>query len=90
VQKAPETESLAKEDSQFDELAYRLDYDNIDLEEYRDLSSKIKQSTGYALLEVEPFPRMKIMKLGLIILEDLKLKIPEDAMFRIYMGRSRR
>lgn len=65
---------------------YLLDFENIDLEDYRDLDQKIKQTTGYALLHVEPFPRMKIMKLGLIILENLRTKIPEDAMYRIYMG----
>ena len=65
---------------------YLLDFNNINLEDYRDMNSKIKKFSGYSLLQVEPFPRMKIMKLGLIILENLRLKIPEDAMFRIYLG----
>ena len=38
---------------------------------------------GYALLDVEPFPRTKIMKLCYNILEKVKCW-PEDAMYRIY------
>lgn len=40
-------------------------------------------ATGYALLDVEPFPRAKIMKLCYNILEKVK-GCPEDAMYRIY------
>ena len=40
-------------------------------------------ATGYALLDVEPFPRAKIMKLCYNILEKVKC-CPEDAMYRIY------
>ena len=70
-----------------DQLAYKLDFGNINLNDYTDLSSKIKKDSGYSMLEVEPFPRQKIMKLGLIILKNLEEKIPEDAMYRIYMGK---
>ena len=38
--------------------------------------------TTYTLLEVEPIPRAKIMKLCYIILDKLKV-IPETAMYRL-------
>lgn len=62
---------------QFDAYAVKPD-------QYRDLNSKIKMSTGYAALEVEPFPRMKIMEIGRFCLENLKVGIPEDALCRIF------
>lgn len=62
----------------------KIDHYNINLEDYRDLDEPIKHSTGYALLEVEPFPRLKIMKLSMIILKELQRGIPEDALYRIY------
>jgi NADH dehydrogenase (ubiquinone) 1 alpha subcomplex subunit 5 len=43
----------------------------------------MKYATGYALLDVEPFPRSKIMKLSYIILDKLK-EIPEKALYRVY------
>ena len=43
----------------------------------------LKYATGYALLDVEPFPRSKIMKLSYIILDKLK-EIPEKALYRVY------
>lgn len=46
-------------------------------------SEKLKYATGYALLDVEPMPRAKIMKLCYNILDKLK-DIPETAMYRIY------
>lgn len=46
-------------------------------------STKIKYSTGYALLDVEPMPRSKIMKISYNILHKLK-DIPTEAMYRIY------
>jgi len=46
-------------------------------------STKLKYATGYALLDVEPMPRAKIMKLCYIIFDKLK-EIPADAMYRIY------
>lgn len=82
-----QTEVAKPSISETHQIKYKIDFDNLNLEDYRDLSSKIKQSTGYSLLDVEPFPRMKIMKLGLIILNELKEKIPEKAMYRIYMGK---
>ena len=83
-----ESESpLQENEENLNELEYLIDFKNIDLELYRDMDSKIKKCSGYALLEVEPFPRMKIMKLGQMILYNLEHKIPEQAMYRIYMGR---
>ena len=46
-------------------------------------STKLKYSTGYTLLDVEPMPRAKIMKISYNILDKLK-EIPETAMYRIY------
>ena len=43
----------------------------------------LQNSSGYALLDVEPFPRAKIMKLGYIILDKVK-QAPEDSMYRIF------
>lgn len=39
--------------------------------------------SGYALLDLEPMPRAKIMKIGYALLEKLK-EIPEKALYRIY------
>ena len=57
----------------------------IDENLYKDTSSKIKFSTGYSLMEVEPFPRMKIMKIAKHLLHRLKKEVPADAIFRIFM-----
>lgn len=66
-------------------LCYKLDFHNINLEHYRDLDQKIKMTSGYAMMQVEPFPRMKIMKIGLIMLRKLEA-LPKTFIFRIYMG----
>ena len=52
-------------------------------EKYEVPSTKIKYATGYALLDVEPMPRAKIMKLCYNILDKVK-QTPEDSMYRIY------
>jgi NADH dehydrogenase (ubiquinone) 1 alpha subcomplex subunit 5 len=44
---------------------------------------KNQYATGYALLDVEPMPRAKIMKLCYIIM-DLMKDIPAEAMYRVY------
>jgi len=54
-----------------------------DKNKYEVPSSKLKYATGYALLDVEPMPRSKIMKICYIILDKLK-EIPAEAMYRIY------
>ena len=46
-------------------------------------SSKIKVHSGYAVVDVEPMPKAKLMKIGYIILDKLKA-IEEDVIFRIY------
>ena len=62
-----------------------FDFKNINLESYRDLDRPVKNNTTYAFLDVEPFPRFKIMELSLFILESLKIDIPADAICRIYL-----
>ncbi len=52
-------------------------------EKYEVPSQKIKYATGYALLDVEPLPRAKIMKLCYNILDKVKIT-PEECLFRIY------
>ena len=47
-------------------------------------AQKIKRNSGYALIEIEPFPRARIMKICYNLLADLKKEIPEDDIFRIY------
>lgn len=39
--------------------------------------------SGYALLDLEPMPRAKIMKICYTLLEKMK-EIPEKALYRIY------
>lgn len=39
--------------------------------------------TGYAMVQIEPFPRARIMKICYNILADVKREIPEDATYRI-------
>lgn len=39
--------------------------------------------SGYSLLDLEPMPRGKIMKICYIILEKLK-EVPEKSLYRIY------
>merc|ERR1712129_534549 len=50
---------------------------------YDILSPKLKQSSGYCLLDVDPMPRKSIMKIGYVLLERVKV-IPEKVLFRIY------
>ena len=61
----------------------RIDYDNVNPEDYRDLDQPIKVRTYYSMLEVEPFPRLKLMKLCKIILEEME-EMPDDFYFKIY------
>lgn len=46
-------------------------------------SKKLKLTTGFSFLDVEPVPRAKIMKISYLIMEKLKV-LPEDALYRIY------
>ncbi|CAD8066610.1 unnamed protein product [Paramecium primaurelia] len=55
-----------------------------DAKKYEVPSSKIKLTTGYSFLDVEPMPRAKIMKLCYTILDKLKTEIPENVLYRIY------
>lgn len=54
-------------------------------ENYRDLSSKVKLSTGYTGLDIEPFPRLKIIEIGRFCLENVKHDIPADCIQRIFI-----
>jgi NADH dehydrogenase (ubiquinone) 1 alpha subcomplex subunit 5 len=49
---------------------------------YEKPSSKIKLTTGYAYLDVEPMPRARIMKVCYIILDKLAKEIPENVLYR--------
>jgi len=55
-----------------------------DAKKYEVPSSKLKVSTGYAFLDVDPMPRAKIMKIGYTILEKLRNEIPEGVLYRVY------
>lgn len=46
-------------------------------------SEGLKLSTGYAFLDVEPMPRARIMKLGYMILEEVK-RAPADSNLRLW------
>lgn len=54
-----------------------------DKAKYEVPSTKIKYATGYALLDVEPMPRAKIMKICYNVLDLLK-DTPAESMYRIY------
>jgi len=48
-------------------------------------SRNTKYGTGYAMLDVDPFPRASIMKLCYAIMARLDCpSIPEDSMYRMY------
>ena len=47
-------------------------------------STKIKVTTGFAFLDVEPMPRARIMKLCYLILDKLRKEIPEEVIYRVY------
>lgn len=55
-----------------------------DKEKYEQPSGHIKYNSGYAFLDVDPFPRASIMKLCYAILDKLALHIPPHAMYRQY------
>jgi NADH dehydrogenase (ubiquinone) 1 alpha subcomplex subunit 5 len=44
----------------------------------------VSADSGYAFLEIEPFPRAKIMKACYHIMEQLSIGFPESCIFRIY------
>ena len=46
-------------------------------------SEGLKLSTGYAFLDVEPMPRARIMKLGYMILDEVK-RAPADSTIRLW------
>ena len=57
----------------------------VDENDYKDVNSKIKYTTGYGIVEVEPFPRMKIMKVSKHMLHRLRNELPESLLARTYM-----
>jgi len=62
-----------------------FDADAVNPENYRDLNQKIKFKTGYALMEVEPFPRLKIMEIGLTLLKKIRQDLPESSYARMFL-----
>lgn len=56
-----------------------------DPSKYEVPSQNVKYATGYAFLDVDPFPRASVMKLCYAILDRLNSpRIPEDCMYRMY------
>lgn len=55
-----------------------------DAKKYEVPSTKLKLTTGFAFLDVEPMPRAKIMKICYIVLDRLKKEIPEGVLYRVY------
>ncbi len=62
----------------------KLDYYNIDFMAYKDLDQPVKYTTGFGTLEIEPFPRMKIMKICSHILNEIEIGIPDHAFYKVY------
>lgn len=52
-----------------------------DGKKYEIPSTKLKVTTGYSFLDVEPVPRAKIMKICYIVLDKMKV-LPEAALYR--------
>ena len=67
-------------------VPYKIDFNSLNLNDYKDLDTRVKRISGYAMMQVEPLPRFRIMKLGLIILKKLEEDVPKNAMFRVYLG----
>ncbi|KAM3143705.1 hypothetical protein pb186bvf_004201 [Paramecium bursaria] len=55
-----------------------------DAKKYEVPSTKIKVTTGFAFLDVEPMPRARIMKLCYLILDKLRKEIPAEVIYRVY------
>lgn len=52
-----------------------------DSKKYEIPSTKLKLTTGYSFLDVEPVPRAKIMKICYMVLDRMKV-LPEKALYR--------
>ena len=52
-------------------------------EKYEVVGKGLKTATGYSYLDVEPFPRARLMKLGYLILDRIK-GAPEDSNLRLW------
>ena len=61
--------ALKEEEKKYETPIHLRPYDAT---KYEVLSDKIKLNTGYALMEVEPFPRARIMRISYNIMEKLK------------------
>ena len=53
-----------------------------DHQKYMQRDGPLKLSTGIAFLDVEPFPRMKLMKLYYMILDELK-QLPDEYGYKV-------
>ena len=54
-----------------------------DHKKYMHHAGPLKISTGFAFLDVEPFPRMKLMKLYYLILQEIQ-KLPDEYGYKVY------
>ena len=54
-----------------------------DHKKYMQHSGPLKLSTGLAFVDVEPFPRMKLMKLYYLILQEIQ-ELPEEYGYKYY------
>ena len=54
-----------------------------DHKKYMHHTGPLKISTGFAFLDVEPFPRMKLMKLYYLILQEIQ-KLPDEYGYKVY------
>ena len=55
-----------------------------DHKKYMEHEGPLKLSTGIAFLDVEPFPRMKLMKLYYLILQEVKT-LPDEYPYRFFV-----
>ena len=54
-----------------------------DHKKYMHHAGPLKRSTGFAFMDVEPFPRMKLMKLYYLILQEIA-KLPDEYGYKVY------
>ena len=71
---------LKEEEKKYEIPVHLRPYDKA---KYEVPSTKIKHNPGFAMMEIEPFPRARIMRLSYNLLEKMR-EIPETAMYRIY------
>ncbi len=85
-----QSEALLQAEKTFDSTPIHLKpYDKskyeVPMKKIRKNSGKFEHNTGYALLEIEPFPRARLMRLYYNILQELQKGFPEDCIYKIFM-----